>query len=314
MEFKPLDGRTHPRFSGLSTFFRLPHHPEVTDLDVAVFGVPWDGAVTFRPGARFGPRAIREASCLVRGYSPAQEVSVFEALRVADAGDIPVVPPNAEATAVQIAQAAERTARAGAVPLCVGGDHSISLPLLRGLARVHGPLGMVHLDAHTDTYPAAWGSDFHHGTPFRKAVEEGLLDPKRVIQIGLRGGWANARDFDFARQAGFALVFVDDVARDGLGPTLERVRGLGGRVYVSVDVDGVDPAFAPGTGTPVPGGLSSREAIAIVRAVRGLDLVGFDVVEVSPPYDVAGITALLAAQLAFEFLAALAATRKDRRS
>jgi agmatinase len=307
MDFKPLDGRKFPRFSGICTFFRLPYHPEVTDLDVSILGVPWDGSVSFRPGARFGPRAVREASVLMRAYSPEADVRPFDALKVADAGDVSVVPHDAVATASNIEEHVGRAIAGGGKTVCVGGDHSIALPILRAMAKKHGPVGLVHFDAHSDTYPAAWGNEYHHGTPFRKAVEEGILDPARVIQIGLRGGLAGADDYAFARQKGFRLVFLDELMERGASAVAAAIRETAtGKVYLSMDVDAVDPAYAPGTGTPVPGGLTSREALLLIRACKGLDIVGADVVELSPPYDVQQITALLAAQMAWESVVLMA--------
>jgi len=307
MDFKPLDGRKFPRFSGICTFFRLPYHTDVNDLDVSVLGVPWDGSVSFRPGARFGPRAVREASVLMRAYSPEADVRPFDAIKVADAGDISVVPHDAAATAANIEEHVGRAIEHGGKTVCVGGDHSIALPILRAMAKKHGPVGLVHFDAHSDTYPAAWGNEYHHGTPFRKAVEEGILDPARVIQIGLRGGLAGVDDYAFARQKGFRMVFLDELMERGTRAVADAIREVAkGKVYLSMDVDAVDPAYAPGTGTPVPGGLTSREALHLIRACKGLDIVGADVVEFSPPYDVQQITALLAAQMAWEAVVLMA--------
>lgn len=312
MEFKPLDGRKFPRFSGICTFFRLPHHEDVDELDVSVLGVPWDGSVSFRPGARFGPRAAREASALMRAYSPEADVRPFDELKVADAGDVSVVPHDYAATAANIEEHVSRAIARGGRTVCVGGDHSIALPILRAMAKKHGPVGLVHLDAHADTYPAAWGNEYHHGTPFRKAVEEGLIDPARVIQIGLRGGLAGSYDYAFPKEKGFRMVFLDEIMDRGaaaVGPAIHEVAK--GKVYLSMDVDALDPAFAPGTGTPVPGGLTSREALRIIRACKGLDIVGADVVELSPPYDVQQITAILAAQMAWEAVVLMAARARD---
>jgi agmatinase len=315
MELKPLDGRKFPRFSGICTFFRLPHHPDVDDLDVAVLGVPWDGSVSYRPGARFGPRAVRDASVLMRAYSPEAAIRPFDTLRVADAGDVSVVPHDASATFANIEEHVSRAIAGGGRTVCVGGDHSIALPILRAMAKRHGPVGLVHFDAHSDTYPAAWGNEYHHGTPFRKAVEEGLLDPARVIQIGLRGGLAGADDYTFAKQTGFRMVFLDDLIEQGVGAVAAAIKEVAtGKVYLSMDVDAIDPAFAPGTGTPVPGGLTSREALMLIRSCRGVDIVGADVVELSPPYDVQQITALLAAQMAWEAVVLMAAWKAGRES
>lgn len=311
MEFKPIDGRKFPRFSGICTFFRLPYHPEVEDLDVSMLGVPWDGSVTYRPGARFGPRAAREASVLMRGYSPEADVRPFDVLKVADAGDISVVPHDTAATFANIEEHIARAIAGGGRTVCVGGDHSIALPILRAMAKRHGPVGLVHFDAHADTYPAAWGNEYHHGTPFRKAMEEGLLDPTRVIHVGLRGGLIASNDYAYSRDHGFRMVFSEDIAERGAAAAADAIREVAkGKVYLSMDVDAVDPAFAPGTGTPVPGGLTSREIISLIRVCKGLDIVGADVVELSPPYDVQEITALLTAQMAWEAVVLMAARAK----
>ncbi len=305
--FKPLDGRLFPRFSGLCTFFRLPHHPEPENLDISLLGVPWDGSVSYRPGARFGPRAAREASVLMRAYSHESEIRPFDTLRVADAGDISVVPHDCAQTFANIEAHITRAISHGGKTVCVGGDHSIALPILRAQYKQHGPLGLVHFDAHTDTYPAAWGNEYHHGTPFRKAMEEGLLDPKRVIQIGLRGGLAGADDYNTPKGYGFRMVMLDELAERGTSAIASEIQRIGsGKMYLSMDVDALDPAFAPGTGTPVPGGMTSRELLSLLRACRGMDLVGADVVELSPPYDVQQITAIMAAQMAWEAVVLMA--------
>jgi agmatinase len=275
-----------------------------------ICGAPFDGGTTFRPGARFGPRAVRAASALTRGFHPAQELDLFEALRCADGGDVLCVPMSIERSLENIRARVAEIAEAGALPALVGGDHSITLAPLRALAAVHGPLGLVHFDAHGDTYGPAWDVDLHHGTVFRNAAEEGLLRPADVVQLGIRGPFTAASDLESSRSLGFRVVMIDEIKRDlaGVEAQLKALAGRG-KFYVSFDMDSVDPAYAPGTGTPVPGGLTSYEALSLVRALGGLEIVGCDVVEISPDHDVSGITALLAATVLAELLAAVARGR-----
>jgi len=289
---------------------RLPHTRELPGLDAALLGIPFDGGTSYRTGSRFGPRDIRQNSSLIRPYNPVLQVSPFDVLRVADVGDVDVNPINIEDTYGRVEQAVADVLNAGVVPVCVGGDHSLSLPILRAVNRKHGPVGMVHFDSHQDMWEEYFGNKYFHGTPFRRAVEEGLLDTKRVIQIGIRGPVYADSDFDFARKHGIHWVTAPQVAHEGLEWVKEQMLVVrGGPVYLSFDIDGVDPAFAPGTGTPEVGGLTSREALELVRALVGVQLVGADVVEVSPPYDQAGITSMLAANILFEILSVMAATR-----
>jgi agmatinase len=308
--FRPVSPRKVPRFAGVSTFLRLPLHEDPADVDVLICGAPFDGGTTYRPGARFGPRAVRAASALTRGYSPAHGVELFENLRCADGGDVSCVPMSLERTLEHVRERALQIARAGALPAFVGGDHSISLGVLRAVAEVHGPVGLVHFDAHSDTYGPAWGIDVHHGTIFRNAAEEKLLRTQDVIQLGIRGPLTAADDLDTARGLGFRIVMVDEIKRD-LARVEAELRGLAsrGKFYVSFDLDALDPAYAPGTGTPVPGGLTSYEALSLVRALAGLEIVGCDIVEISPDHDPTGNTALLAATVLAELLACVAKAR-----
>ncbi len=293
---------------------RLPHTRDLTGLDVALIGIPFDGAVSYRPGPRFAPREVRMHSSLIRPYNPALQVSPFDVLQVADVGDVDVNPINLQDTYGLVERAVADALHAGVIPVCVGGDHSLSLPILRAMARKHGPVGLVHVDSHQDMWEEYFGNRYFHGTPFRRAVEEGLLDRKRVIQIGIRGPVYAETDFDFARQHGIRWITAGQVAREGLEWAKEQLLVVrGGPVYLSFDIDGVDPAFAPGTGTPEVGGLTSREAVELVRVLVGMQLVGADVVEVSPPYDHAGITSMLAANILFEILSVIAATRLRQR-
>ncbi|MGQ0570274.1 MAG: agmatinase [Armatimonadota bacterium] len=300
-----------PYFAQIPTFLRRPYVRDPAGLDVALLGIPFDGGVVYRPGPRFAPRSVREHSSLTRSYHPVLKVSPFDVLRVADVGDVDVNPYSIEDTHARVQQAVTTILDAGATPVCVGGDHSLSLPILRAVAGRHGPVGIVHVDSHQDMWNDYFGNRYFHGAPFRRAVEEGLLDTRRVVQIGIRGPVRSEDDFDFARQHGVRVIRGEEIARNGIGPVLEQLPAVrGGPVYLTFDVDGVDPAFAPGTGTPEIGGLSSREALEIVRALARLPLVGADMVEVSPPYDHGNITALLAANLLFEIVSVLAANRQ----
>lgn len=310
-DFRPRDSLRSPRFAQVATFMRLPQATGPQGLDVALLGIPFDGGTSYRPGSRFGPREIRTHSALVRPYHPVLQVSPFDVLKVADIGDVDASPLDIERALRLIDGAVTEILEAGAIPVCIGGDHSLSLGVLRAVARKHGPVGMVHVDSHQDMWDEYFGNRYFHGTPFRRAVEEGLLDTRRVVQIGIRGPVYAAGDFDFGRRHGVRTIRIEEVARHGTGWVTEQMLAVrGGPVYLSFDVDGVDPAFAPGTGTPEAGGLTSREAIEIVRGLVGLPLVGADVVEVSPAYDHGNITAVLAATLIFEIVSVLAANRR----
>lgn len=308
---RPRDPFSSPRFGQIATFMLLPAPASPEGLDVALLGIPYDGGVSYRPGARFGPRAVREQSSLIRSWHPVLKVHPFERLRVGDCGDIDVVPTSIEQTYAAITAKIDAVTAAGAVPVCVGGDHSITLGILRSLAKRFGPLGLVHFDAHPDTWDQYFGSKFFHGTPFRRAVEERLIDPRRMIQVGIRGPLYGPEDFAFHDEHGIEVVRIEAVKEHGTAWVAERFARLrGAPVYCSFDIDAVDPAFAPGTGTPEVGGLTSYEAQVLVRALAGLELVGADVVEVSPPYDGPGqVTALLAANLLFELVSLLALAR-----
>jgi agmatinase len=289
----------------------LPAAEGPAGLDVALLGLPYDGGVSYRPGARFGPRAVREQSSLIRPWNPVLKVHPFEKLRVADCGDVDVVPISIERTHAAIEAKIDTVIAAGARPLCVGGDHSVTLPVIRSLARRHGPLAVVHFDAHPDTWDQYFGSKLFHGTPFRRAIEEGAIDPKRMIQVGIRGPLYGSEDFDFHAEHGLEVLRIEPIKEQGLAwasGRLARLRGM--PLYLSFDIDAVDPAYAPATGTPEVGGLSSWEALSLVRSLAGSTLVGADIVEVSPPYDGPGqITSLLAANLAFEILSVMALER-----
>ena len=307
MEFKPLDGRQFPRFAGIKTFFRLPVADITGPFDVALLGIPFDGGVSYRPGARFAPTKVREMSSLGRGYHWTHQTHFFSRLKVADVGDCPVVPMGLEATHGLIQTMAGNILKTGKKLVSVGGDHSSTLPLLRAFrAQFNQPLSIVHFDAHLDTYPAAWGVEFHHGTFMRHAIQEGLINPKTSIQIGIRGPLAGKDDLDFPTQAGLKVTTVDDLRMGGLEHFLKGLPAFTGPTYISFDVDCLDPAYAPGTGTPVPGGLTSYEAQRILRSLNIQNLVGGDVVEVSPPYDHGDITSLVAMDVMFEMLSKMA--------
>ena len=313
--FRPVPTRKVPRFAGVPTFLRLPVHEDPSDVDVLIVGAPFDGGTSYRPGARFGPRGVRQASALTRGFHPDPGVDIFANLRCADGGDVAAVPMSIPESLARIEARISEIAEAGAVSAMVGGDHTVSLGALRALAKKHGKLALIHFDAHSDTYPPAWGHDIHHGTIFRNAVEEGLLRPEHVIQLGIRGPLTEAHDLAFAEKHGFDIVMVDAIKRDpeAIKAKLARFRQLG-PVYVSFDLDCLDPAYAPGTGTPVPGGLTSFEALDLLRTLVGVNIVGMDVVEISPDHDPSGNTALVAATVLTQLLACLSATRAGQKS
>jgi agmatinase len=289
---------------------RLPHQTDLSGVDVAILGVPFDSGTSYRSGARLGPREIRAQSSLIRPYSYFQKVSPFERLTIVDAGDVDAPPVGIEQAYAAIESAVAAVLAAGAAPMLVGGDHSISLPILRAVARRHGPVALVQFDAHIDTWGDYFGGKYFHGSPFRRAIEEGLIAPSHYVQIGIRGPmYGEQEDFAFQRAQGVTTVDIEQVKTDGVAKTMGRVRELVSDrpVYVTFDIDAVDPAFAPGTGTPEVGGLTSYEAQELVRGLAGLSVIGCDVVEVAPSFDGPGqITALLAANLMFEFLAVLA--------
>jgi len=311
--YEPVDALQSPRYSGPRTFGRLPHVETTDGVDVALFGIPWDSGTSYRPGPRFGPEAVRSASALLRPYNPAQDVMVFGALSCVDHGDAPTVPGYIEDTLARIQAYAEGMHRGGAIPLGIGGDHSVTLAELRAAAAVHGPVGLVHLDAHHDVWDSYFGRPYNHGTVFKRACEEGLLDPPRCVQAGMRGSLYGPGDYQVSRDLGMTILPWLELRE--LGPAaygdLVRGRAGDGPVFFTFDVDFLDPAFCPGTGTPEVGGPSSAEALDYVRALHGLDFRALDVVEVAPQYDAAGqITALLAANVAYEMLSLIARSRR----
>ncbi|GMB82464.1 agmatinase [Shinella zoogloeoides] len=303
--FQPLDSGVVPRFAGPSTFMRLPT-ASPDQVDIAVVGVPFDGGTTNRPGARHGPREVRNQSSLVRRVHHVTGKSPFDLARIADCGDVSVSPLDLSGALDAISAFFADIRRAGVRPLAIGGDHLVTLPILRGLA--DKPLGLIHFDAHSDTYDEFFGNRYNHGTPFRRAIEEGLLDPKRMIQIGIRGSISSADNYDFARAAGIRIVFIEEFMDRGVDSVMAEARSIVGdsATYVSFDIDALDPSFAPGTGTPEIGGITTYQAQKIVRALAGLDIAGADLVEVSPPLDPSGMTALTGATLLFELLCVMA--------
>jgi guanidinobutyrase len=302
---QPLGGNAMPRFGGTATFMRLP--PVDRRLDVAVIGVPLDIGTSNRSGARFGPRAIRAESCLIRPYNMATRAAPFDSLVVGDGGDVALNTFNLAASVDIITEHYAAVCAAGTVPLSLGGDHTMTYPIVRALAQAHGPMGMVHVDAHADVNRSMFGERITHGSWLRHAIEDGFVDARRTVQIGLRGTGYTAEDFDWMRQQGGRVVAVEECWHRSLAPLMDDVRQQLGTqpCYVSFDVDGLDPSVAPGTGTPEIGGLTGAQGLEIIRGCRGLQVVGADVVEVSPPYDPSGNTALLAANLVFELLCVL---------
>jgi agmatinase len=300
----PEDPLQVPRFAGRATFARLPRRDEVERCDVAVVGVPFDSGVTYRPGARFGPAAIRSATRLLRSYHPGLEVSPFAAQQVADAGDIACNPFDIAEAIAQIEAAAEELLQGAGALLTLGGDHTIALPLLRVMRRLHGPVALLHFDAHLDTWDTYFGAAYTHGTPFRRAFEEGLLLEDRAAHVGIRGPLFSPQDLVDDARFGFEIVGAMELEETPLERVVERLRARLGDapVYVSVDIDVLDPAHAPGTGTPEAGGLTSRELLGILRGLAGLRIVGADIVEVAPAYDHAEITCMAASHVAYELL------------
>jgi guanidinopropionase len=309
------DPMARPRYTGLATFMRAPYSEDLAAVDIGLIGVPFDGGVTNRSGTRHGPREIRNQSSLMRKINQASGIAPYDLCRVADLGDAWVQRPfHLESSLDEIAAFYRKVHGSGVVPLSAGGDHSISLPILRAIAAKR-PVGMVHIDAHCDTGSNYLGSNYHHGAPFARAVEEGLLDPRRTVQIGIRGGINDLDVWRFSHDSGMRVIYMPEVYEMGLKATIAEARRVvgDGPTYVSFDIDSLDPAYAPGTGTPEVGGFTSLEAQVMIRGLRGLDLVGADVVEVSPPFDPSGLTALAGASMMFELLCVLADAHAARK-
>ena len=305
-KFQPISGREFPRFSAIKTFFRLPVADITENFDVALFGTPYDGGVSYRPGARFAPMLVRECSSLGRGFHMTKAISLFEKMRVADIGDCPTVPIDQAQTYEKIEKFSAEILKSKKKFISVGGDHSTTLPILRALHKKYGKLNFIHFDAHLDTYPAAWGCEYHHGAFARHAVEEGLVDSKNMIQIGIRGPLASKDDLNFIKKHKIKIVDMDMIRQTPIQLLAKKISDLTkkmkGPTYISFDIDCLDPAYAPGTGTPVPGGMTTYEAQQILRAFKIENLVGADIVEVSPPYDQSQITGLAAVDVMFEML------------
>lgn len=316
--FQPISGFDLPRFAGVPTFMRLPHinkdDPDYNKVDIGLIGVPWDGGTTNRPGARHGPRQLRDLSTMIRAAHPVSGLRPFEMFNCADLGDVGPNPADLDDSMQRVSAAFADLKRDGIIPLTAGGDHLISLPILRGLAS-DGPVGMVHFDAHTDLFKDYFdGTKYTHGTPFRRAIEEGLLDPKRVIQIGIRGTMYDDEDIRWGREQGVTIITIDEFMTRGIDDVMREARRVVGDqpTYVSYDIDFIDPAFCPGTGTPEIGGPNTWQAQQVVRHLDGLNLIGADLVEVSPPFDQSGGTAWVGASIMFELLCQLVASKAAR--
>jgi len=312
--FKPITPQQQPKFAGIKTFMRLPHTQTIEGIDFAVAGVPWDGATSYRTGQRLGPDAIRKVSVTLRPFNLALDVDIFEHCAGIDFGDLPVIAGYIEDTYAKIEAELCPLVEAGIIPVLMGGDHSITLPELRAVAKTHGPVALIHFDSHTDTNDQYFGKPYYHGSPFRRAVEENILLAENSIQIGMRGSVYSKDAYDDSTALGFKVITMSAVREMGLGVLTAAIKERVGphKVFVTFDIDVVDPAFAPGTGTPEVGGFTSAEAIDLVRGLQGLNFVGFDVVEVLPDKDPAEITALLAANIVYEFLSLIALNKKSR--
>ncbi len=305
--YRPLDAMAYPRFAGIRTFMRLPHVTDLMGVDMAVVGVPFDTGGTFRVGARFGPEGIRQHSMLLRPYHPEHPIDIFKQCAGVDYGDLPVTPGYLPESHAQIEAGARPLFAAGVIPIFLGGDHSVSLPLLRAAAATHGPVALIQFDSHGDLWHGYFGGKDTHGTPFRRAVEEGLLDTTRSSQVGLRGSVYDQADMAMSQEL-FHVVTAVELHEIGVKETIKRIRQRAGHgpVYLTFDIDFVDPAYAPGTGTPEVGGFNGAQCLQLVRGLAGLNFIGFDVVEVMPAYDPAHITSLLAANIVYEFMALIA--------
>ena len=312
MNENPAFGADLQPFMGIPSFMRLPVTRELKDVDVAILGVPFDSGTSYRTGTRFGPRKIRETSLMIWGHNSTLNVTPLKKLEVVDYGDVSVIPTSIEHTMTAITKTASEIIETGTTLITLGGDHSIALPLLRAHAKKHGPMSLVHIDAHIDTWEAEFEAvPYSHGTPFRYALQEGLIRKNEYMQIGIRGPVSDENDYANARELGARIVTIHEVMEKGVKEVLKEVHErMKGPVYVSIDIDAADPAYAPGTGTPEVGGLSSYQMLQLVRGLHGLNLIGFDLVEVSPPFDHGDITAILASNIAFEYLSLLAI--KDR--
>jgi agmatinase len=304
-----VDATQMPRYGGIATFAHLPQISEVTDVDVAIVGVPFDTGVSYRPGARFGPNHVRESSRLLRPFNPAANVSPFATQQVVDAGDIAANPFDIEEAISSIHKSYDQLSERAKKIVTIGGDHTITLPILRSLKAKHGPISVVHFDAHLDTWDSYFGADYTHGTTFRRASEEGLLDPEGCMHIGIRGPLYAAKDLTDDKALGFQIFSSVEFQDLGVNAAIEKMKARVGKrpVYISIDIDVLDPAHAPGTGTPEAGGLTSRELLSVLRATAGMNVIGADIVEVAPAYDHAQITGIAASHVMYELISAFAA-------
>lgn len=311
-QYKPLDAMSYPRYSGIRTFMRLPHVTDLTGVDFAIVGVPFDTGGTYRVGARFGPGGIRDGSLLLRPYNPALDIAIFDVCSGVDFGDLSTIPGYLPESHQMITEGAAQLFASDATPIFLGGDHSVSLPLLRAAAEKYGPVALIHFDSHSDLWHGYFGNKDTHGTPFRRAVEENLIDTSRSSQIGLRGSLYDADDFQMSAEAGFHVVTGPELHQQGVAETLRQIKArIGeGPVYLTFDIDFVDPAFAPGTGTPEVGGFTGAQCLQLVRGLTDIPFIGFDMVEVMPSYDPAGVTSLLAANIVYEFISLIALQKK----
>jgi guanidinopropionase len=314
---QPVSGLVTPRFGGIATFMRLPHVPldEATGIDIGLVGIPWDGGTTNRPGPRHGPRQMRDVSSMVRKMHQTFHIIPYDIANCADLGDAPVNPANVDDSLKRVETYFKKLVAKGIRPLSAGGDHLCTLPILRAVGEKN-PVGMIHFDAHTDLYDGYFGGfKYTHGTPFRRAIEEGVLDPKRTMQIGLRGSMYDLDDFDFGEKMGVRLMRIEEAMEKGPAKVMEEARKVAGSgpIYVSFDIDMLDPVYAPGTGTPEIGGFTTFQAQQMLRGLRGLNIVGADVVEVSPPFDASGLTAYAGVTMMFEILCSMAEDLAKRR-
>jgi len=314
--FQPVDGMELPRFAGIPSFMRLPHldlnDQNINEVDFGLIGVPWDAGTTNRPGPRHGPRQMRDLSTMIRAMNGATRIKPFELANFADLGDAPVNPADIQDCMKRITEFYEKVKSNGIIPMTVGGDHLTSLPVLRALAS-SAPVGMIHFDAHTDLFESYFnGYKYTHGTPFRRAIEEGLLDPKRVIQIGISGSMYDGADIEWGRHQGVTIIQIEELFERGIKDVMQQARDIVGNneTYCSYDIDFIDPTFAPGTGTPEVGGPNSFQALQVVRELSGVNLIGMDLVEVSPPFDQSGATSWLGISIVFEMLCILAQLNK----
>ncbi len=309
-KIKPISGMTTPRFADIATFFRLPVVKNLKKLDYCICGIPWDGGTTNRAGARHGPREVRNASSLVRFYHPLSQISPYDKYNIADIGDCPVNPADLQDSLRKIEKFYNKIYQANVIPLSIGGDHLVSLPILRALA-VKKPVALFQFDSHTDLYDTYFGGHkYTHGTPFRRAIEENLIDPKKYVMLGIRGSKYDADDLKWGLEQGVTIITIDEYYKMGFKKSMDLIKKVLGnsKTYLTFDIDGIDPTFAPGTGTPEVGGFNVRESQLIIRALNKINFIGADVVEVSPPFDVNNLTSLVGANIAFEILCTMTNT------